>query len=348
MRSWSARARSARACRAPRRSSSSRSATGRRPSSARARHSRPATPRLEDVRPARPAGRRSCGSLSVRTPCDRTRDARGRPGPSRHDSAVGGTMSRARVAAALAAAITAATAAATLATTASAAPARTHAKHARAAGPPASDVREVPPDKRYSTARLGLDRSAAPAVRAQATADTPPVGTVRQWIALDDARGTLYRKDYTLRGVGAHIEVWVANDISFPAGDCRSPVPGTTEITDEQVQHLITEFDGNIYPKETSTFSTPPDRDGSNAQLGPDANGNGGVYTGGGEKTVTLVDNVRDDNYYAFPEHPTYIAGFFSSQFNDLVDRNVMTIDAFDWLHRTTANPPDEPPATPS
>src|SRR3954454_13412234 len=249
-------------------------------------------------------------------------------------------MRRRRLAAGLAAAITAATAAATMSTAASAAPARPQAK---AAKPPASGIREVPPGTRYSTAALGLDRSAAPAVREQATADTPPAGTVRQWIALDDAQGRLYRKDYTLRGVGDHIEVWVANDISFPAGDCRSPVPGTTEITDEQVQHLITEFDGNIYPKETTTFSTPPDRDGSNAQLGPDANGNGGVYTGGGEKTVTLVDNVRDDNYYAFPEHPTYIAGFFSSQFNDLVDRNVMTIDAFDWLHRTTADPADEP-----
>ena len=117
-------------------------------------------------------------------------------------------------------------------------------------------------------------------------------------------------------------------------------------ITDAQVNDLVTEFDTNIYPKETATFSTPPDRDGTNAQiLGPDANGNGGVYTGAGNKTVTLVDNVRDDNFYDFPAAPTYIAGFFSSQFNELFDRNVMTIDAFDWLHRTAPNPPDEPTA---
>ena len=108
---------------------------------------------------------------------------------------------------------------------------------------------------------------------------------------------------------------------------------------------LITQFDTNMYPKETAAFSTPPDRDGTNALLGPDANGNGGVYTGGGDKTVTLVDNVRDDNYYTFPAAPTYIAGFFSTQFNELFDRNVMTIDAFDWAHRTGANPPDEPTA---
>ena len=52
---------------------------------------------------------------------------------------------------------------------------------------------------------------------------------------------------------------------------------------------------------------------------------------------------MRDDNYYTFPEAPTYIAGFFSSQINELLDRNVMTIDAFDWAHRSGDAPADEP-----
>ncbi len=179
--------------------------------------------------------------------------------------------------------------------------------------------------------------------RSLAAAETPPVGTVRQWLGSDDYNGTLYRKNYVLRGAGEHIEVWVAVDTSFPAGDCRNAVPNTTTVTDAQVANFIHEFDTNMYPKETAAFSTPPNRDGSNALLGPDANGNGGVYTGGGEKTVTLVDNVRDDNYYTFPAATTYIAGFFSTQFNELFDRNVMTIDAFDWEHRTGVNPVDAP-----
>ncbi len=208
----------------------------------------------------------------------------------------------------------------------------------------ASDIREVPLSKKYSTSQLGLRQSQARALAAPAAADTPSVGTVRQWIALDDFQGILYRKDYTLRGVGNKIEVWVANDTAFPAGDCRTAaVPTSTTVTDAQVAGLITEFDNNMYPKETSTFSTPPDRDGSNALLGPDKNGNGGVYTGNGDRTVALIDNVRDDNYYTFPAAPTYIAGFFSAQFNELLDRNVMTIDAFDWAHRSGANPVDEP-----
>ena len=60
---------------------------------------------------------------------------------------------------------------------------------------------------------------------------------------------------------------------------------------------------------------------------------------------VVLIDNVRDDNFYDFNNTQgfSYIAGFFSSQLNTLFDRNIMTIDAFDWLHRTGANPPHEP-----
>jgi hypothetical protein len=213
-----------------------------------------------------------------------------------------------------------------------------------------SDVKELTrtdftlDGKQVNTPKQYQKKSSA-ARSAAAAAVTPPVGTVRQWLGLDDFNGRLYRKDYTLRGVGNKIEVWVANDTAFPAGDCRTQIAGSTTVTDAQVADLISQFDSNMFPKETAAFSTPPDRDGTNSQIPPDANGNGGVYTGAGDKTVTLVDNVRDDNFFDFPAAPTYIAGFFSSQFNELFDRNVMTIDAFDWAHRTGTNPPDEPTA---
>jgi hypothetical protein len=213
-----------------------------------------------------------------------------------------------------------------------------------------SDVRELTrKDFKLDGKPVQVPRQYQPRAEARnrtlQAAETPPVGTVRQWLGLDDFNGVIYRKDYTLRAVGENIEVWVANDVSFPAGDCRLQVPTSTQVTDEQAQYLADQFDGNMYPKESATFSTPPDRDGSNALVGPDANGNGGDYTGSGDKIVTLVDNVRDDNFYDFPARPTYIAGFFSSLFNELFDRNVMTIDAYDWVHRTTADPPDEPTA---
>ncbi|MFI7602939.1 peptidase M6 immune inhibitor A [Actinoplanes sp. NPDC049681] len=196
-----------------------------------------------------------------------------------------------------------------------------------------NDVRE-PVRKTYSTA--GLEKRGAGLARRAAAGPPPTAGTVRKWPALDDVDGRFYRKDYTLRGIGEHIEVWVASDVGFPAGDCRPD--GSTTVTDAQIAALVREFDRTIQPRETAAFSTPPDRDGSDAQLTGD-------YTGAGQKTVTLVDNIRDDNYYDFPEAATYIAGFFSDQLNELVDRNVMTIDAYDWRHRTGANPPDEPTA---
>ena len=43
--------------------------------------------------------------------------------------------------------------------------------------------------------------------RARLLAETPPVGTVRQWLGRDQFNGILYRKNYTLRGVGEKIEV---------------------------------------------------------------------------------------------------------------------------------------------
>src|SRR5581483_1693684 len=75
------------------------------------------------------------------------------------------------------------------------------------------------------------------------------VGDVRTMLALDDAQDAIYLKNYTLRGIGKHIEVWVANNLAFPAGDCRNAL-GLTTVTDAQIQSFIDEFDSNIYPAE--------------------------------------------------------------------------------------------------
>lgn len=185
---------------------------------------------------------------------------------------------------------------------------------------------------------------------------SPAVGTTRTWLALDDSAG-FYRKQFTLRGVSAHTEIWVATPVvrafngftsvgtDFPAGDCRN---GTrTVITDTQINYLAGQFDNNMLPKESVEFSVAPDRDGTHQTVlpplppGPVPSDSSGA----GEKTVVLVDNVRDDNFRDFnnTQGNSYIAGFFSSGLNELFDRNVMSIDAFDWLHRTGSNPSHEP-----
>ena len=59
------------------------------------------------------------------------------------------------------------------------------------------------------------------------------VGEVRNWVALDQLNGLLYRKGFTLRGMGDNVEIWVASErrtlLGFTAtgtdfldGDCRN------------------------------------------------------------------------------------------------------------------------------
>ena len=193
--------------------------------------------------------------------------------------------------------------------------------------------------------------------RAVARATERRIGSTHDWVALDEALVSYYTKRFTLRAIGDHAEVWVASDrdsvsrgLRFPAGDCRNDE--RVRVTDRQVKYLLEQFDNNIYPTEGRVFSVAPPRDGTEALLPlllTDANGNfvypRKYWKGPAKRTVILVDNVRDSNFYDTnsSSNQTYIAGFFSSAINELLDRNVMTIDGFDWLHRTRAHPPNDP-----
>lgn len=202
-------------------------------------------------------------------------------------------------------------------------------------------VKDTGPDYNHGKP-LKIDKAASEPPH-RVPKDVPHVGDSRTWLALDDYRGYIYLKNYTLRGRGRHIEVWVANNLAFPGNDCRNAL-GLAAVTDAQVQSFVDEFDSNIYPKESVAFSVPPRLDGKDAPLGSLLGLDANYYHGQGDNIVVLVDNVRDANYYApnTPGGQTYIAGFFYSTFNYYFDRNIMTIDVYDWLHRTGANPPDD------
>ena len=68
----------------------------------------------------------------------------------------------------------------------------------------------------------GAATDGAPLRALAAPGETPPVGTVKRWLALDDAQNAIYFKDYTLTAVSPHMEVWVANELRFPDADCRN------------------------------------------------------------------------------------------------------------------------------
>ncbi len=185
-------------------------------------------------------------------------------------------------------------------------------------------------------------------IRSRVAADTGtgvPVGGTKAWVTLDDVGGFYVPVNYVLRGLGTNIEVWVQDDINFLPGDCRNDGVRNV-ITDAQVQGLVTAFDTNILPKESKLFSVAPARDGADSQLGEALGGDPAYYAGDGNKTVVLVSNVRDANYYTptTPDGQTFIGGFFSTQVSDFFNRNVMSIDAYDWVHRTGPNPPNDGP----
>ena len=91
---------------------------------------------------------------------------------------------------------------------------------------PASDIRHVGPDLydgkplpvRANKARVS-ERSAQQ--RSESQANAAP-GDVRTWLGLEYLRkeNAFYPKDYTLRGIGEHIQVWwprIAHSLSATA-----------------------------------------------------------------------------------------------------------------------------------
>ncbi len=228
-------------------------------------------------------------------------------------------------------------------------------------------VRHDSPDYKLSNPSIG---------KADNLNGNPPigpakVGQAKVWLGLDDVQQTYLLKTFTLRGVGNHVEVWVANNLRFPSktqlnpltpdpadfytyDDCRNDGVRNV-ITADQVSYLIDQFDNHMYPIEADWWGVAPERNGNKSSLPkqlPNIKGLGvsipqSYYNGEGDNIVVLVDNVRDSNFYdPNNEHTnSYIAGFYSSQLDGFFDRTVMTIDAWDWIHRTGANPDND--ATP-
>lgn len=144
-------------------------------------------------------------------------------------------------------------------------------------------------------------------------------------------------QQFEKRGEGNYCEVWVALDLSFPAGDPRNAYTSRITITDDHVAWIIDQFDNNIYPNETAYFSEPPPLDGSNALM--KEWGYPYMETNDTGKVMIMIFNIRDDNYYD-PSYPYYIAGFFSPTLDLYYDRNIINIDCWDWDNRTG---PDSP-----
>lgn len=236
---------------------------------------------------------------------------------------------------------------------------------AAAAVKPISDVSPRVDEANYNNG-VALPFNRADIKNAQPPLGPGKIGDTKTWLGLDDYRGVINLKNYTLRGVGTNVEVWVSTNLNFPNPTMKNPLTtgdpndfftyndcrndGVRNIiTDDQVAYLIDEFDNNMYPIESEWWSTPPNRKGNKATLAKDLGFPQSYYRGEGDNVVVLVDNVRDSNFYDQNNatSQSYIAGFYYSVFDDWTDRTIMSIDAWDWLHRTGADPLHAPSTDP-
>ena len=67
-------------------------------------------------------------------------------------------------------------------------------------------------------------KASGSALKAAAAAD-PPLNTVRIMPVLDDAVGAYRFREFTLRGLGQHIEVWVQTGTGVSGWDHGSRLP---------------------------------------------------------------------------------------------------------------------------
>ncbi len=181
---------------------------------------------------------------------------------------------------------------------------------------PATADMIAPPDEAIAQSRS----LAGPAVAS--------VGDVGVFLILNDYLGAYQATYFTLRAEGEHAQIWVQNNLGWPVGDPR-PTP---VVTDDQLYYLLDQFENHILPQETAFFGAPDALDGSQALLPGMLGLPDDAYYDEAGRTIILVSNVRDDNYYVGA--PTYIAGFYSPSFEVYLDRNVITIDAYDWANR--------------
>jgi len=138
--------------------------------------------------------------------------------------------------------------------------------------------------------------------------------------------------EFEKRGEGAYCEMWVATNLSFPEGDPRNDDPEKINITDEQVNYMIDEFDAVIYPNVTHYFGYPDNLTGENSLF------ESWEYpffeTEDPGKVMIMVFNIIDESYYD-PEYPYFIAGFFSPTTELYYDRNIIHVDSYNWTGRT-------------
>lgn len=214
---------------------------------------------------------------------------------------------------------------------------------------PGSDTKELKADQRGKHVKVNKNAAALKKQPKDNTNRPPKVGDIRTWLAYDDVAGGYYLKDFVMRGQNKTAELWTALDLAYPDGDCRNDNPARVQVTNQQVAYLLGEFSSNIRPTDTDWFGEPNNRKGLNGAINDILGISQNAYRDNQGRDVILVDNVRDSNFYDTDNAGSLprIGGFFTGAMAFYHDRNVITLDSYDWIARTGANPVHTPSTDP-
>ncbi|NVM17309.1 MAG: immune inhibitor A [Candidatus Lokiarchaeota archaeon] len=145
------------------------------------------------------------------------------------------------------------------------------------------------------------------------------IGDVLEWPVWDQEEGIYLLDPYELRAFGEVSEIWVQTDMKYPDGDNRDePI-----ITEDQITYILAEFEFKIYDTVVEYFGMPDSHYGD-----PDGN----YYQENG-RSVILISNIRDQAYYD-KTYPYYTVGYYDPQLENDYDRNIISIDSYDWENR--------------
>ncbi len=162
-------------------------------------------------------------------------------------------------------------------------------------------------------------------------ASWPTIFDVKLMLWYDDWTG-IWTEWFYLINYTDNVEIWMQADINYDPffsgidPDDRNPV----EITEEQIDYFVTEFDNNIYPTVTDFFGVPDFHDGSNAELDDLIGAPSDYYYDPLGRTMVMISNIGD-TYYRDPTFPSFIAGFYWGTYEYYFDRNIININADFW-----------------
>jgi len=189
----------------------------------------------------------------------------------------------------------------------------------------------------FRETEFGIDTSSLHAAR-ESFVKSSDSSTPKKWMTLNSVTGYYEFTDFNLMGESSNTQVWVQTDMTWPDGDPRQ----TPIVSQEDVDFLLNEFDTIIYPRDTEYFGVPDAHDGANSLLEAWGYFPPGYFGDATGRNVILISNIKDDAYYD-PLYPAYIVGFYSPSFEGYFDRNIISIDCYNYTLRLGEGDPTQP-----